>query len=78
MYSCCKVTALLDKQLFEKLSLMERVNLFFHTRMCDACSAYEKQTAIIHKALKKNPAPLHYSSADNSSFKENVKQNLKQ
>lgn len=77
IYSCEKATELLDKRMFEKLSASERIRLFMHTRMCDACRMYEKQTALIHKALNKQASSHDSFPTDLSAFKEKVKENIK-
>ncbi len=51
MLSCKKATELMEKQHIVRLTQVERVQLFMHTRMCDACSRYAKQSEFIDKAF---------------------------
>lgn len=75
MFSCKKATELLDKRIFEKLSPAEKIKLFLHTKMCNACNAYQKQTTLIHKALNKQ-IPTTISPSDVTSLKEKIKQKI--
>ena len=61
MLSCEAVSQLLEKKLRQKLTYQERVQLFFHTAMCDACKAYQKQSLLLEElfnAKKQSNAPL--------------------
>lgn len=51
--SCLKATELLEKKLYFKLSLMEKLQLQLHKSMCKACSNYQKQSILIDKAIAK-------------------------
>ncbi len=42
--SCRKATELIEKKLLIGLSAKEKVQLMFHTSMCDACKKYSKQS----------------------------------
>ncbi len=52
MLSCRKATELIDKKIHFKLSTKENFQLVLHKSMCDACTAYEKQSLIIDRVLK--------------------------
>jgi len=52
MLSCDKATILMEKRLDTELSLMEKLNLSFHTSMCSGCRNYKKQSRIIHDLLR--------------------------
>ncbi len=54
MLSCRKATELVEKKLDNKLNIIEKIQLYLHTRMCDACRLYEKQSKFIDEALKKH------------------------
>ena len=54
MLSCRKATLLIEKQSVARLSLKERVQLRLHKSMCDACTAYEKQSRKIDQLLSSN------------------------
>ncbi|MAE07864.1 MAG: hypothetical protein CL661_03790 [Bacteroidetes bacterium] len=51
--SCLKATELLEKKLYFKLSLKEKLQLRMHKSMCEACSNYQKQSILIEKAIAK-------------------------
>lgn len=50
--SCDKASALMEEREFRALSGGERVGLWFHMRICDACKAYEKQSQAIDRLLE--------------------------
>lgn len=52
MLSCKKASALIDKKYLFKLGRKEKMMLKLHTAMCDACTAYEKQSMLIDKILQ--------------------------
>ncbi|HVT86974.1 MAG TPA: hypothetical protein VHD35_17355 [Chitinophagaceae bacterium] len=54
MLSCKKASALIDKKAETKLSVKENIQLHLHTSMCDACTAYLKQSKMISEALHKH------------------------
>lgn len=51
MLSCKKATALIEKSSLVSLSFKEKVQLRLHKSMCDACTAYEKQSKKIDELL---------------------------
>ena len=53
MLSCKKATLLIEKRSIFPLSVKEKIQLKVHTSMCDACSAYIKQSKTIDNALAK-------------------------
>ncbi len=57
MLSCKKATELMEKKGFVRLSNVERIQLFMHTRMCDACGRYAKQSKLIDKVLRQDSMP---------------------
>lgn len=54
MLSCHKATELIEKKIQFGLSFHEKMSLFFHKSMCDACNIYEKQSKWIDKLVFKN------------------------
>lgn len=51
MLSCKKATALMEKQSLLGLSLKEKFRLRLHIKMCDGCTAYQKQSIMIDEFL---------------------------
>jgi hypothetical protein len=54
MLSCKKATELIDKKFVTKLSVKEKVMLRMHTSMCDACTAYQKQSKVLDELLHRH------------------------
>jgi hypothetical protein len=50
--SCRKATELIEKNIYFKLSLIEKIQLRMHMLLCDACTKYKKQSWLLHKILK--------------------------
>ncbi len=51
LLSCLRATELIEKHMYFKLSISEKIALRFHVSMCRACQLYEKQSAFIDKGL---------------------------
>ena len=54
MFSCRKATELMEMGSWIGLKRTEKLKLFLHTSMCDACTHYYKQSQFIDKALQHN------------------------
>ena len=68
MLSCKKAASLIDKKAEVKLSWKENMQLTMHKSMCDACTAYEKQSKLIDKILHTH---IHSHSETNLPVIEN-------
>ena len=59
MLSCKKASGLIEKKLHFPLSPIEKIQLFFHTSMCDTCKSYQKQSKdldiLLDKHIHHNP-----------------------
>ena len=53
MLSCKRATELIEKKLLTKLSFREKVQLKMHKSLCDACTAYEKQSKLMDELMCK-------------------------
>jgi len=73
--SCIKATELIEKKIYFKLSLKEKLQLKIHKLMCDACSNYEKQSIIIEKCIEIQQKKQH-SEIDITDFKKQITANL--
>ena len=51
--SCKRATALMEKRSLIRLSVKENIQLKFHTKLCNACSTYQKQSKEIDTLLEK-------------------------
>ena len=54
MLSCKKTTELIEKKSFIGLSYKEEFQLRLHTRICDSCSNYKKQSTILDNIVHHN------------------------
>jgi len=52
MLSCNKATELIEKKIYFRLSLPERLKLIFHTRNCEVCLHYQKQSIWLDRVLR--------------------------
>lgn len=50
--SCKKASFLIEKAHGKPLSLLERIQLSMHLRICEKCSRYQQQSLIIETLLK--------------------------
>ena len=57
MLSCEKASELIEKKLNFSLGTKEKVQLFVHTKVCDACKNYEKQSAEMDSLLDAHLKP---------------------
>lgn len=74
--SCLKATELIEKKFHVKLSFTERMQLKAHKMMCDACTNYEKQSAIIEKGIE-NQQKKQHPQIDLEQLKKQISLNLK-
>ncbi|MBI1228081.1 MAG: hypothetical protein GC192_22805 [Bacteroidetes bacterium] len=59
MLSCEAATGLMEKQHTGEISFFGKMQLAFHTKMCDACRRYEEQSRLIERLFKvKENAPV--------------------
>ena len=68
MLPCKKVTELIEKRSFVRLSNKEKIQLHLHKSMCDACTAYQKRSKKIDELLE---IYIHSSSTNNSGSYQN-------
>ena len=69
--SCLKATELIEKKFHIPLSIKENLQLKIHELMCDACSAYEKQSTILEKGIE-----LHHKKQFDNQDIEQVKKQI--
>lgn len=60
LISCRESTRLSERKLLIGLTLLEKIRLRLHQRLCAVCKNYEDQSRIIDKALQQENAPLLY------------------
>lgn len=76
--SCKKATLLSVKKQEGRISLLERIQLSYHNRLCGVCDIWDKQIAFIDEMLKNN---YNHKSIEKQVLtkaeKENIKSSLK-
>lgn len=72
MLSCRKATEMIEKKLLIKLSFKQKVQLKIHKRLCDACTAYEKQSKNLDELFYK-----HFKNIDTTPPETTINEDLK-
>ena len=72
MLSCKRASGLIEKKANLSLNPLEKVQLFIHTGMCDACKSYEKQSKDLDSILDK-----HMHSTKPESSKDTLSTDIK-
>ena len=72
MLSCRKATEMIEKKLLTKLSFKEKVQLKMHKSICDACTAYEKQSKNMDELFYK-----HFKNIDTTLPETTTNEDLK-
>ena len=70
MLSCRKASELIEKKTAFRLTRVEAIQLFMHTRMCDACQLYYKQSKFIDDAIQ------HQHKSGNRTLPESAKKKI--
>ncbi len=76
LLTCLKASELVEKKLHYKLSFIEKIQLKFHKRICDACNLYEKQSILLEKGIK-SIISSEDIDIDISKLQRQIKENLK-
>ncbi|MBL4585558.1 MAG: hypothetical protein JKX84_00665 [Flavobacteriales bacterium] len=77
MLSCRKVTELMEEKIHVKLSVVERVQLSLHSKMCPGCSEYENQSKLIDEALGSSTSTSSKKIENVDVLKSKILANLK-
>lgn len=72
MLSCRKATEMIEKKLLIKLSFKQKVQLKIHKRLCDACTASEKQSKNLDELFYK-----HFKNIDTTLPETTINEDLK-
>lgn len=75
--SCYKATELLEKGKVVDLTIVERVKLVFHLRMCKVCKAYKSESHLIDAALFNAKEVLKDTEGNTAQLQEKIKVSLK-
>lgn len=71
MISCRKAGELVEKKLHGEITVSERAALAMHSGLCEACRAYEKDSARLQKAISDRFNPMRKEAS------EGLKQTIK-
>jgi hypothetical protein len=74
--SCRKATGLIEKNIYFKLSAMERLQLRWHLMLCDACTTYKKQSGLLHDLLHKHEHDHHHAPRLPEDNTEDLKERI--
>lgn len=79
--SCKKATELIEKKLFIGINTREKVQLYVHKSMCDACKKYAHQSQELDTMLKNHvdnfaPTPKSASLDKNKELKKVIIKSL--
>jgi hypothetical protein len=79
MLSCKKASSLIDKRVLLGLSVIERIQLTVHTKMCETCRAYQQQSQLLDKAIQSQVSsdPDHTSHPSKKLSNESKSQIIK-
>ena len=68
-FSCMRITEMVESQERSKLSFGDRMKYNLHLAFCKACRSYEKQSALIGKALGRlmSASPEDVKTMDDTS-----------
>lgn len=75
MLSCKKATELIEKKSLIGISFKEKIQLRMHKSICDACTAYEKESLWLDKMLRQHVCDHHEENitlVENKDLKENI------
>lgn len=81
--SCKKATFLIEKSQVRRLSLLQRLQLKVHLKICDGCFNYQKQSLFIEGVLKSgyadfsNTAEFKLSEKSKSLIQKTIEDKLK-
>ncbi len=75
MLSCYKATELIEKKSVFPLNRVQRVQLFMHTQVCDACRNYQKQSELLDEVLEKEFRALNEENLSNDQESDNQRIN---
>ncbi len=73
--SCFKATELIEKKLHFRLSFREKLQLEMHKMMCNACTLYEKHSAIIEDSFARQEK-IEIDIVDLDQFKKSILKRL--
>ncbi len=75
--SCFKATYLIEKGFHVKLTFIEKLQLKWHKKICDACLTYEKQSHLLNTELQNHFKQQEGEIIDVEQLKEKIISNIK-
>lgn len=76
MPSCKKASELVEKKIYFKLNLIEKMQLNLHTVICDVCKSYEKKSENMDKTLQKHILNQDGFDTSNHMLSDNFKEEI--
>lgn len=76
MLSCQKASELFEKKQMFPLSRKEKIQLYLHTSVCNACRDYQKESLKLDHFIKKELTHSHHEKLSDE-FKSQLINNLK-
>lgn len=73
--SCMKATELIEKKMYFKLNVIEKMQLKAHKMMCSACTNYEKQSTLLEKGIE-NSHKSEFTAEDLAQLKMIINKKL--
>ncbi len=67
MMSCKEVSRLLSASMERKLSLWERIGLWFHLTMCKLCKGFSKDLQQLREAARRHAADVESDAIDSDA-----------
>jgi len=71
---CTTATEMIEKDIYFKLSALEKFRLFLHTGLCGMCHRYQKHSRLLHRILME----LHHEHEHSHAPKEEEQTALKE
>ena len=74
LLNCTIATEMIEKDIYFKLSALEKLQLFLHTGLCGMCHRYQKHSRLLHRILME----LHHEHEHPQAPKEEEQTALKE
>lgn len=74
LLSCTIATEMIEKDIYFKLSVLDKIRLFLHTGVCGVCHRYRKHSRLLHQLL----IELHHEHEHPQAPKEEEQAALKE
>ena len=76
MPSCKKASELVEKKIYFRLNLIEKIQLNLHTVMCDVCKCYKKKSENMDATLQKHFLQVGENDAPSDTLSDDFKEEI--